>query len=158
MTNKTLLLAAATLGLVASLGSAPAIAQSVDIIYMNANTDIQAGKRALRHNRPADAIRLLERGLKSNMSESMRVAGLNELCIAYRMDGDLEAAKENCSAAIALSPRYWRAYNNRANVFVDQDNYLAALKDYEAARVINPKSDLVRNNIRAIKTSISMID
>ena len=158
MTRKTLLLTAVTLGLAASFGSAPASAQSVDVIYMNAADDIRAGSRALRRNQPTDAIRLLEKGLKKNISENSRVAGLNGLCIAYRLDGDLEKAKENCSKAIALRPGYWRAYNNRANVYYDQENYLAALSDYETALEINPKSDLIRQNLRAVKTSVSMAD
>lgn len=158
MTRKTLLLTAATLGLAASFGSASASAQSVDTIYVSAPSEISAGSRALRRNRPTEAIRYLEKGLKKNISQESRVSGLNGLCIAYRMDGALEKAKENCSKAIALRPGYWRAYNNRANVYYDQENYLAALSDYEAALEIKPKSKLVRQNLRAVKTSVSMAD
>lgn len=158
MTRKTLLLTAVTLGLAASFGSAPSFAQSHDIIYMNSADDIKAGRRALRQDQPAKAVRLLERGLKKNISERSRVVGLNGLCIAYRMDRKPEQAKESCSKAIALSPSYWRAYNNRANIHYDQKDYLAALADYEAALEINPKSDLVRQNLRAVKTSVSIAE
>lgn len=167
MTNKTLLSATrklgittlgATLALAASFASAPVVAQSVDTIFMHSATEISAGKRALRKGNMERAIVLFEKGLKKRLPERTRVVGLNDLCIAYRLNGDFEAAKESCSKAINLNPRYWRAYNNRANIYHDEQNYLAALSDYEAALAINPKADVTRQNIRAIKTSISMIN
>lgn len=154
MTRKTLIAAAAALGLAASFGSAPGFAQSGDVIYMNAAADIKAGKRALRRDRPAAAIRLLERGLKKPIPDRMRVVGHNELCIAYRFTGALDAAKAHCDKAIALRPGYWRAYNNRANIFYDQQNYLAAHADYETAMKLNPNSDLLRQNAGAIKALV----
>ena len=151
MTNKTLIVAAAALGLAVSLGSAPSFAQSTDIIYVNVTNDIKAGGQALRQERTEDAIRLLERGLKQKIPEKLRVIGHNDLCIAYRFAGDPEAAKDNCGKAIALNRKYWRAYNNRANIHYDQGNYLAAQADYEAALRLNPKSKLLRQNAGAIQ-------
>jgi tetratricopeptide (TPR) repeat protein len=112
--------------------------------------------RALRHGDAGHAVELFEKGLKQELPRHLRVAGLSNLCIAYRMQGALEAAKESCSKAIALNANYWRAYNNRANVYYDQDNFLAALKDYETALEINPKAALVRQNIGAIKTLVTL--
>ncbi|MCH8862377.1 MAG: tetratricopeptide repeat protein [Proteobacteria bacterium] len=154
MTNKTLIVAAAALGLAVSLGSAPAFAQSSDVIYVNAADDISAGKRALRRNQTDNAIRLFERGLKKDIPGRLRVVGHNDLCIAYRFAGDLKAARENCDKAIALNARYWRAYNNRANIYYDQGNYLAAQADYETALRLNPKSKLLRQNAGAIQALV----
>lgn len=158
MTNKTLIVAAAALALAVSLGSAPSFAQSSDVIYLNAAEDISAGKRALRRNRTDDAIRLFERGLKKDIPGRMRVIGHNDLCIAYRFAGDLEAAKENCDKAIALNAKYWRAYNNRANIYYDQRNYLAAQADYETALRLNPKSKLLRQNAGAIQALVISVN
>lgn len=158
MTRKTLIIAATALGMAVSLGSAPSFAQSTDVIYLNVTNDIKTGRRALRKGNMKRAIVLFERGLKQNIPAGLRVVGHSNLCVAYRLQRDYEAAKENCDRAIALNPRYWRAYNNRANIYHDQENYLAALSDYEAALEINPKADVVRQNLRTIKTSDSMAD
>lgn len=147
-----------TLVVAASFASAPAFAQSVDTIYMHSGSEIKAGKRALRKGNIDRAIVLFEKGLDKKLPRATRVVGLNDLCIAYRLKGDQEAAKLNCDKAIELNPGYWQAYNNRANIYHDQKNYLAALSDYEAALDINPKADVARQNLRAIKTSISMTD
>ncbi len=154
MTRKILLAATAALGLAVSLGSAPSLAQSSDIIYMNSTNDITAGSRALRQNRTDKAIRLLERGLKQKIPAELKVVGFNDLCIAYRFTGELETAKENCDKAIALNARYWRAYNNRANIHYDQSNYLAAQADYATALRLNPKSALLQQNAGAIQALV----
>jgi tetratricopeptide (TPR) repeat protein len=158
MIKKSLVLAAATLGLAVSFTAAPTFAQSTNTIYLHSADTINAAKRALRHGDAERATALFEKGLKQKLPRRLRVAGLNNLCIAYRLQGDLEAAKESCSQAIELNPNYWRAYNNRANAYYDQQNYLAALTDYEAALEINPKSSLVRQNIGAVKTLVSLAE
>lgn len=155
MIRKPLLLAATTLALVAAFTSVPASAQSSDTFYLRSADTLNDARRALRHGNLDRATELFEKGLKQELPRHMRVAGLNNLCIAYRMNGDPEAAKESCGKALALNPGYWRAYNNRANVYYDQENYLAALKDYETALEINPKSGLIRQNIGAIKTLVT---
>ena len=64
----------------------------------------------------------------------------------YLENGDLKNALFNFSHAINLDINYEQAYNNRANVYFQTNNYLKALEDYEASLKLNPTSEITLYN------------
>lgn len=122
-----------------------------EIIRLHSSDLLTQGIRALRQGDMERAITSLERFLKEPASRSNRVAARNNLCIAYEYVGDLDAAVEQCSIAIELNPKYWRAYNNRGNVHLAGGAYQAASADYQLALEINPKAKAARENLKLVE-------
>ncbi len=123
-------------------------AGTTDIIWLHSSDLLRQGIRALRQGDLERAITSLERFLKEPARKSDRVAAHNNLCIAYQFVGDLEAAVKQCSIAIELNPKHWRAYNNRGNVHFAGGAYEAASADYLLALDINPKAEVVLENLK----------
>jgi tetratricopeptide (TPR) repeat protein len=59
---------------------------------------------------------------------------------------DSENAMTNYTQAIELDPDYATAYNNRGNVYSDQEDLEAAIADYNRAIELNPDYALAYNN------------
>lgn len=149
--------ASLTAGMIlASAAVAPAQAQEGKTIWVNATDPVLLGHKALRDGNPDKAIMLFERGLEEKLAGHRRVNALSDLCIAYNFTGQNDAALEACNEAIALNADYWRAYNNRANIYYDRGDYAAALADYEAAARLNPRSVAVRRNIDLVKPRVAV--
>ncbi len=123
-----------------------------EIIRLRSSDLLTQGIRALRQGDMERAIVSLERFLKEPASRSNRVAAHNNLCIAYEYVGDLDAAAKQCSIAIELNPKYWRAYNNRGNVHLASGAYDAASADYQLALEINPKAKAAQENLTLAET------
>ena len=123
-----------------------------EIIRLHSSDLLTQGIRALRQGDMERAIVSLERFLKEPASRSNRVAAHNNLCIAYEYVGDLEAAVKQCSIAINLNPKYWRAYNNRGNVHLASGAYEAASADYQLALEINPRAKAAQENLTLAET------
>lgn len=123
-------------------------ADTKDIIWFNSSDLLRQGIRALRQGDMERAITVLEKFLKEPATKSNQVAAHNNLCIAYEVVGDLEAAVEQCSIAIELNPKHWSAYNNRGNVYFTLGHYKAAGADYQLALEINPKAVVVLDNLK----------
>ena len=143
---------AAAAAMVLGLMQTPAQAQNKEVIWLDTNTRIEAGQRALRAGDAERAIRLINKGLKGDMSDRQRAVALNNLCIAYEMAGDIDAAIEACDAALELRPNWWLAFNNRANAHYAGGDYLAALGDYETALELNPGSKILAKNIALVES------
>ena len=123
-----------------------------EIIRLHSSDLLTQGIRALRQGDMERAIVSLERFLKEPASRSNRVAAHNNLCIAYEYVGDLDAAVKQCSIAINLNPKYWRAYNNRGNVHLASGAYEAASADYQLALEINPRAKAAQENLTLAET------
>lgn len=130
-------------------------AGTTDIIRLHSSDLLSQGIRALRQGDMERAITSLERFLKEPASRSNRVAARNNLCIAYEYVGDLDAAAEQCSIAIELNPKYWRAYNNRGNVHLAGGAYKAASADYRLALEINPKAEAALENLKLAEAEVA---
>lgn len=125
-----------------------------DIINLHGSDLLNRGVRALKTGDMARAITSFERYIENGRGRSVAVAH-NNLCIAYQYVGDLDAAAENCTTAIKLNPKYWRAYNNRGNVHFVAGALTEAFADYEAALRINPKSGAARENLEMVRLEVS---
>ena len=126
-------------------------ASTSSIIRIHSSDLLNQGIQALRQGNMERAITSLERYLKEPVSKRNRVVAHNNLCIAYHYSGDFGAAVEQCSIAIKLDPKYWRAYNNRGNVHLAGGSYDAASADYSLALEINPKAKAVQENLELVR-------
>lgn len=145
------LIATAVAYAVALMVVIPALAQNVDTIQMHQNDVLAQAYRAMQRGDMEGAIGLSERALATDLTAAQTVIAHNNLCVALHMQGDLENAASHCTLALDVNPGYWRAYNNRANIFFDQERFADAEADYRRALQLNPESDTVRENLGLVR-------
>jgi len=63
----------------------------------------------------------------------------NNLGIAYRQQGEMEAAEQNLARAIELDSRYRDAYSNLGLVLLDRELYEEAVANFTVAIEIDPR-------------------
>jgi tetratricopeptide (TPR) repeat protein len=91
-----------------------------------------------------EGVRLTRLGLRRETSRHDRVVGLSNLCAGYLMLERFDEALDACNRAIADGERHWRAYSNRALLFVLQDRLDEAERDLRKAEELAPASRTVR--------------
>jgi tetratricopeptide (TPR) repeat protein len=145
------LIATAAAYAVALMVVVPVLAQNVDTIQMHQNGLLTQAYRAMQRGDMERAIDLSEQALTTNLSDAQTVIAHNNLCVGLHMQGDLENGASHCTLALDVNPGYWRAYNNRANIFFDQERFADAEADYRRALQLNPGSDTVRKNLGLVR-------
>ena len=114
------------------------------------NPDLTYGAEALLAGDIERGVRLTEAGLKSASNRRERKAALQNLCAGYVLLEQYERALEFCNTAILEFENSWRAYNNRALLFV-------RLKRYEEAEADLAKGQEIAPNARTLKEVRGML-
>ena len=109
------------------------------------NADLSAGAEALMAGDAERGIRLTLKGLQRETRSYDRRTGLSNLCAGYILLDDLETALAYCDRVLEETDRNWRAYSNRALIFVMLGRYADAEADLERAEAIAPKARPVRS-------------
>ena len=109
------------------------------------NADLSAGAEALMDGDAERGIRLTLKGLQRETRAYDRRTGLSNLCAGYILLDDLETALAYCDRVLEETDRNWRAYSNRALIFVMLGRYADAEADLERAEAISPKARPVRS-------------
>jgi tetratricopeptide (TPR) repeat protein len=107
------------------------------------NPDLADGARELKHGNLEAGIELTLRSLTVATARE-RESGLSNLCAAYAMMGDLDAALEYCNQILFINDGYWRAYSNRAVIYILKKEYVKAEQDLLAGLAIHPHSSKLK--------------
>ena len=113
------------------------------------NPQLAEGSRALMQGDPERGVRLTHLGLSTATNNRDRLAGLGNLCGGYAMLGEWEKGLPFCDQAIELNDRYWRAYNNRALIFINLGRYEEAEADLRKGEELAPNSRTLKK-VRAM--------
>ncbi len=104
------------------------------------NVPLAEGAQALNAGDAEEGVRLSLRGLAmAQGNRELKIAHSN-LCAGYLMMDKLQTALEHCDEAIAIDPRFWRAYNNRALVYLQLDRFEESEADVERGQALRPSS------------------
>jgi tetratricopeptide (TPR) repeat protein len=124
--------------------SGAALAQSFSV----GNGLVDESANALGREQWRKGVELAEKAIRSGelMPENMPAA-YNNLCIGLMRTGKLDDAMEACNKAIALRPRQWSFYNNRANIYFYRQEFDRALAEYYKAMTFSPGDDVLLGNI-----------
>ena len=124
----------------------PAHAGKVELIF-DSNELLKEGKRSLRKGHLEEAAGYYEEALRRrNLSRPDMVQLRNDLCVAYMYLERFDEAIEQCELGIALMPNRWETRNNLGTVFLIQGDFENALRSYEKALRMNPKSRVLKFN------------
>lgn len=111
------------------------------LVFSDGNNLLAAGSQALRAGDYDEGIRLTRQGLEQpGNSAYLRTTALSNLCAAYAVKKEADAAIEYCSQSLEIDDENWRAFNNRAYAHWLKGMHTEAASDLEAASAINPSA------------------
>ena len=108
------------------------------------NADLTEGAEALMAGDAERGVELTLKGLRFETRQHDRRTGLSNLCAGYIMLDDLETALDYCNQVIEKTDRHWRAYSNRALIYVKLGRLEEAEADLQRAEDMAPRARPVR--------------
>lgn len=108
------------------------------------NAELSEGAEALMAGDAERGVTLTLKGLRHETRQRDRRTGLSNLCAGYIMLDDLETALDYCNRVIDETDRHWRAYSNRALIFVKLGRLEEAEADLQRAEEMAPQARPVR--------------
>ncbi|MDZ7644540.1 MAG: tetratricopeptide repeat protein [Woeseiaceae bacterium] len=102
------------------------------------NPALQDGADALLAGRAEDGVRLTLQGLKVAGSAREEEAALSNLCAGYILLEKFGEAMRYCDLLLARNDENWRAYNNRAVIYIQTQQYDKAERDLERGEALRP--------------------
>jgi tetratricopeptide (TPR) repeat protein len=131
--------------LVALLLASPGWAQNVQrgesgpkTVIGPRNPELQKGAELLLAGRTKEGVEMTLRGLKSAQGTRDEEAALSNLCAGYVMLEDFKEALKYCNMLLSRNEKSWRAYNNRALIYIFTEQYDKAHQDLVRAEELNP--------------------
>ncbi len=130
--------------------SAQDSAQSITVLGAP-NQRLAEGSQALEMGRYEDGIRLSLAGLKVSNTRRDEAAGHSNICAGYAALKRWHEALPHCNRSLELDRENWRAFNNRAAVYVGLKLYDFALTDVNAGLELSPGSRILHKSLEVVK-------
>lgn len=125
-------------------------AQESRTILGPANPELAQGADEFLAGNAEEGVRLTLLGLRHQTGRRDRIAGLSNLCAGYFMLDQLDDALRYCNLALAEDDQNWRAYNNRALIYVTRERYLEAEQDILKGQQLAPNS----RNLKIVRSML----
>lgn len=104
------------------------------------NPFLADGADALVNGDAERGVELTEKGLAFARGSFEHKAALSNLCAGYLMIDKPLKALQACDQVLAEDPEFWRAYNNRALVYMRLERYAESEADVKRGQELRPKS------------------
>ena len=132
-------------GVFAILSSANA--QRVELLFDN-NQLLKGGNQALQSGNFDRAMFYFEKALRSrNLSKNETRDVHSGLCVAYMSLKRFTEAIEQCEASLDIQSNKWETINNLGTVYLVMGDYENAIRAYEKALRMKPKSEILHFNL-----------
>ena len=141
----------------AAAGS-PSAADANSTTVIGANALLSDGASALEAGRAEEGLRLTLAGLTEAASPHELAAGHANACAAFAMLLQWDAALEHCNQSIAIDGSNWRAYNNRAAIYVAKGLYDLAIHDIETGLALAPNSRILLESMRVARRDKRIVE
>lgn len=102
------------------------------------NPALAAGAEALLAGDAETGVRHTLQGLEAAVGEREHEAALSNLCAGYILLSQYQAALGYCDLLLARNDKNWRAYNNRAVVYIKLRQYAKAERDLAKGEALRP--------------------
>lgn len=113
------------------------------------NVPLHDGAEALLAGHNETGVQLTLQGLKLALGKREEEAALSNLCAGYFMLQQYDEAMKYCDLLLQRNNNSWRAYNNRALIYLRTKQYRKADQDLTRGEAINPGA-------RTLKTARAM--
>jgi len=114
------------------------------------NQGLASGSTALEAGRYEEGIRLSLAGLEDVASRKDQAAGHANICAGYAALKRWNEALPHCNRSLELDRGNWRAFNNRAAVFVGLKMFDLALTDVNAGLELAPDSKILHKSLEVV--------
>jgi tetratricopeptide (TPR) repeat protein len=115
------------------------------------NQNLASGSVALEAGRYQDGIRLSLAGLGDVASFKDQAAGHANVCAGYAALKRWHEALPHCNRSLDLDRGNWRAFNNRAAVYVGLGMFELAMTDVNAGLELAPDSKILHKSLEVVK-------
>jgi tetratricopeptide (TPR) repeat protein len=102
------------------------------------NPDLHEGAKLLLAGRTREGIERTLRGMQAAKGNREEEAALSNLCSGYVVLERFEEALKYCELLLARNDESWRAYNNRALIYIKTGQYEKANRDLVRAEELSP--------------------
>ncbi len=119
---------------------ASGLAQSNKTVIGPSNPNLHDGAAALKARDVEEGIRLTILGLQQARNARERQAAKSNLCAGYLMLGQLDTALAYCNEVLGENDQHWRAYSNRALIYLKLERFADAEQDLEKGEAISPNA------------------
>ena len=108
------------------------------------NVALAEGAEALLAKDGEEGVRLTLIGLKTAQGYKEKRAALSNLCAGYLMIDQPHTALKYCNEALEQFPEFWRAYNNRALVYLRLDRFEESEADIRRGQELRPGAETLK--------------
>ena len=102
------------------------------------NPELSEGAQALLAGDAEEGVRLTHIGLENAFGKREEEAALSNLCAGYLLLQKYDQALTYCEMLIERNERSWRAYNNRAVIYIKTKQWEKAEEDLKRGEELNP--------------------
>ena len=113
-------------------------AQEAKTVVGPVNPELHDGAEALLAGDAEAGVRLTLIGLQQANTARERYTAWSNLCAGYVMLEQLDTALDYCNRVIEATDGHWRAYSNRALVYVKLKRYDEAEQDLQKGEALSP--------------------
>lgn len=124
--------------------SVAAVAQDARTVIGPRNPDLADGANALLAGDAKEGVRLTLIGLEHSASARDRKTAMSNLCAGYVLLDELDTALEYCNRVLEIDDKHWKAYSNRALVYVRMQRYDEAEADLQSGETLAPNARTLR--------------
>jgi tetratricopeptide (TPR) repeat protein len=129
---------------VAGASDEPEVPASATSTIGPRNPPLYEGARAFNAGDNENGIRLTLEGLSLALGRREEEAALSNLCTGYLRLRQFDNALTYCDRLLNLNDKAWRAYNSRAMIYLELEDYEKADQDLKRAEAINPSARTVK--------------
>jgi len=108
------------------------------------NMPLKEGADQLLAGEYEEGVRLTHAGLAQAVGVREEEAALSNLCAGYLQLGKYSIAKQYCEMLLVRNDKNWRAYNNRALIYIKTEQWEKAEADLTKAEVLNGGAHTVK--------------
>ena len=102
------------------------------------NLNLHRGAQMLMQGRTEEGVELTLQGMLTAQGKREEEAAISNLCSGYTVLRRFDEALKYCEQLLERDDKAWRAYNNRALIYILTEQYEKANQDLVKAETINP--------------------
>jgi len=108
------------------------------------NLDLHKGAELLLAGRTQEGVERTLRGMQAAQGRREEEAALSNLCSGYVVLERFDEALKYCELLLKRDDKSWRAYNNRALIYIMTEQYEKANQDLISAEELNPAAPTLK--------------